>query len=91
MALVDVDTLVKERAGLLPEDREFHYLMSEMIEPLVGGVIIGGFVQEADESEGFTPFPVLRVQIKGKVYQVVVSMDDEMNGGGRLMIDEEVK
>jgi hypothetical protein len=90
MALVDVDTLVKERAGLLPEDREFHYLMSEMIEPLVGGVIIGGFVQEADESEGFTPFPVLRVMIKGKVYQVVVSMDDEMNGGGRLMIDEEI-
>jgi hypothetical protein len=90
MAVVDVDTLVKERAGLLPEDREFHYLMSEMIEPLVGGVIIGGFVQEADESEGFTPFPVLRVMIKGKVYQVVVSMDDEMNGGGRLMIDEEI-
>ena len=90
MALVDGETLVKERAGLLPEDREFHYLMSEMIEPLVGGVIIGGFVQEADESEGFTPFPVLRVLIKGKVYQVVVSMDDEMNGGGRLMIDEEV-
>ena len=90
MALVDVDTLVKERAGLLPEDREFHYLMSEMIEPLIGGTIVGGFVQEADESEGFTPFPVLRVLIKGKVYQVVVSMDDEMNGGGRLMIDEEV-
>jgi len=90
MALVDVDTLVKERAGLLPEDREFHYLMSEMIEPLIGGTIVGGFVQEADESEGFTPFPVLRVLIKGKVYQVVVSMDDEMNGGGRLMIDEEI-
>ena len=82
MALVDVDTLVKERAGLLPEDREFHYLMSEMIEPLIGGTIVGGFVD--------SDFPVLRVMVKGKVYQVVVSMDDEMNGGGRLMIDEEI-
>ena len=85
--LVDHDALVKERATLLPEDREFHYISSEMLEPLVGGVIIGGRVEEAD---GLTPFPVLRVMLKGKVYSVVVSMDDEQNGGGRLMIDEEV-
>jgi len=32
--LVDHDALVEERAKLLPEDREFHYIMSEMIEPL---------------------------------------------------------
>jgi hypothetical protein len=85
--LVDHDALVKERAKLLPEDREFHYISSEMLEPLIGGVIIGGRV---DESDGLTPFPVLRVMLKGKVYQVIVSMDDEGNGGGRLMIDEEV-
>ena len=84
--LVDHDALVKERATLLPEDREFHYISSEMVEPLIGGVIIGGRVEEAD---GLTPFPVLRVMVKGVVYSVVVSMDDEQNGGGRLMIDKE--
>ncbi len=84
--LVDHDALVKERAKLLPEDREFHYISSEMIEPLRGGVILGGRVEEAD---GLTPFPVLRVMVKGAVYSVVVSMDDEQNGGGRLMIERE--
>jgi len=86
MAIVDTDALVKERAGLLPEDREFHYIMSEMIEPLRGGVIVGGFVHEGDDD--FPPFPVLRVMVKGKVYNVVISADDEMNGGGRLIIVE---
>ena len=84
--LVDHDALVKERSKLLPEDREFHYISSEMVEPLIGGVIIGGRVEEAD---GLTPFPVLRVMLKGAVYSVVVSMDDEQNGGGRLMIEKE--
>lgn len=86
MAIVDTDALVKERAKLLAEDREFHYLMSEMIEPLTGGVILGGFVHEGDDY--FPPFPVLRVMVKGKVYNVVISADDEMNGGGRLIIEE---
>jgi len=86
MAIVDTDALVKERAKLLPEDREFHYIMSEMIEPLTGGVILGGFVHEGDDY--FPPFPVLRVMVKGKVYNVVISADDEMNGGGRLIIEE---
>jgi hypothetical protein len=84
--LVDHDALVKERAKLLPEDREFHYISSEMIEPLIGGVILGGRVEEAD---GLTPFPVLRVMVKGAVYSVIVSMDDEQNGGGRLIIEKE--
>lgn len=84
--LVDHDALVKERAKLLPEDREFHYISSEMIEPLIGGVILGGRVEEAD---GLVPFPVLRVMVKGKIYSVIVSMDDEQNGGGRLIIEKE--
>jgi hypothetical protein len=84
--LVDHDALVKERAKLLPEDREFHYISSEMLEPLIGGVILGGRVEEAD---GLTPFPVLRVMVKGAVYSVIVSMDDEQNGGGRLIIEKE--
>ena len=82
--LIDHDALVQERAKLLPEDREFHYVMSEMIEPLIGGVILGGFVHEGDD---FPPFPVLTVMVKGKVYNVIISMDDEMNGGGRLIIE----
>lgn len=84
--LIDHDALVKERAKLLPEDREFHYISSEMVEPLIGGVILGGRVEEAD---GLVPFPVLRVMVKGQVYSVIVSQDDEMNGGGRLMIEKE--
>ena len=84
--LVDHDALVKERAKLPPEDREFHYISSEMVEPLIGGVILGGRVEEAD---GLVPFPVLRVMVKGQVYSVIVSMDDEQNGGGRLMIEKE--
>ena len=50
--LVDHDALVKERATLPREDQEFHYISSEMVEPLIGGVIIGGRVEEAD---GLTP------------------------------------
>jgi hypothetical protein len=84
--LVDVDALVKERAKLLPEDREFHYISSEMVEPLIGGVILGGRVEEAD---GLVPVPVLRVMVKGQIYSVIVSMDDEQNGGGRLIIEKE--
>lgn len=84
--LVDHDALVKERATLPREDQEFHYISSEMIEPLRGGVILGGRVEEAD---GLVPFPVLRVMVKGAVYSVVVSMDDEQNGGGRLIIEKE--
>ena len=84
--LVDHDALVKERATLLPEDREFHYISSEMVEPLIGGVIIGGRVEEAD---GLTPFPDLRVMLTGAVYSEDLYMDDEQNGGGRLMIEKE--
>jgi hypothetical protein len=83
--LFDHDALVKEREKLLPEDAEFHYIMSEMIEPLIGGEIIGGFVHESDEA---APFPVLQVKVKGKVYKVIISMDDEMNGGGRILFDD---
>lgn len=80
--LVDHDALVKERKGMLPEDAEVHYLLSEMIEPLAGGVILGGYV---DTDSGIN-IPVLRVIVKGKVYQVIVAADDEINDGGRLMI-----
>jgi tRNA U34 5-carboxymethylaminomethyl modifying GTPase MnmE/TrmE len=67
------------------EQAEAHYIQTEMIEPLIGGEIIGGFVHESDDS---TPFPVLQVKIKGKVYKMIISMDDEMNGGGRILCDD---
>ena len=85
-ALFDRDALVKQRQGMSYEESLKHYLKTEMIDPLKGGVILGGFV---DTGAGIN-IPVLRVMIKGKVYQVIVSADDELNDGGRLLIDEEV-
>ncbi|CAB4149270.1 hypothetical protein UFOVP529_71 [uncultured Caudovirales phage] len=85
-ALFDRDKLVAARKGMTFEESQRHYLKTEMIDPLKGGVILGGFV---DTGAGIN-IPVLRVMIKGKVYQVIVSMDDELNDGGRLLIDEEV-
>lgn len=83
---VNHDALVKERQGLLPEDREFHYIMSEMLEPLIGGTIIDATIIEHD---GLTPFPVFMVVDRhGEKWQVTVSMDDEQNGGGRLLLEE---
>ena len=82
--LYDHDALLAERKGMTLEESEAHYIQTEMIEPLIGGVILGGFVHEGDD---FPPFPVLTVMVKGKVYNVIISMDDEMNGGGRLIIE----
>lgn len=83
---INHDALVKERQGLLPEDREAHYIISEMIEPLIGGRIVGGRIDE-DEYGDSLPFPVLFVEdIHGDKLEVIVSMDDEMNGGGRLIL-----
>lgn len=85
---VDHNALVKEREKMLPEDREFHYISSEMLEPLIGSYIVGGRVEE-DEFGGFPPFPVLIVQDPhGDKWEVIVSADDEQNGGGRLIIQE---
>jgi hypothetical protein len=83
--LYDHDVLLAQRKGMTLKQAEAHYIQTEMIEPLIGGEIIGGFVHEADDS---TPFPVLQVKIKGKVYKMIISMDDEMNGGGRILCDD---
>ena len=83
--LYDHDALLAQRKGMTLEESEAHYIQTEMIEPLIGGGIIGGVVHESDDS---APFPILRVKIKGKVYKVIVSMDDEMNGGGRILFDD---
>jgi hypothetical protein len=86
--LVDHDALVAERKGMSQEEAQIHYLCMEMIEPLSGGVILGGYVMTS-EDDG-RQYPVLRVKINDKIYGVTISADDEMNDGGRLFIEEEV-
>jgi hypothetical protein len=78
--------LIDERRGLLPEDRDFHYLMSEMVEPLIGAVITGGVVI-GDGSPEEPHVPVLFVEQGGKRYSVIISSDDEINDGGRILIE----
>lgn len=86
MAIVNHDKLLEYRKALPRDQQEPHYIMSEMIEPLVGGVILGGFISR-DEDERC--FPSLRVMLKGKVYYVAIVADDEENDGGRLHITEQ--
>jgi hypothetical protein len=86
MALINHDALLVERQKLPQEKHEHHYIMTEMINPLKGGEIVGGYVGDAGAQ---SLFPVLLVRLDGVIYQVVVSMDDEQNGGGRLFIEEE--
>jgi hypothetical protein len=75
-----------ERRGLLPEDRDFHYLMSEMIEPLIGACITGGVViGDGSPDEPLTP--VLFVLQGGKAFSLIISSDDECNDGGRILIE----
>jgi hypothetical protein len=78
--------LLAERRGLLSEGREFHYLMSEMVEPLIGAVITGGVVIGDGSSED-PLVPVLFVEQDGKKFSVIVQSDDEGNDGGRIIFD----
>jgi len=58
------------------------YILNEMVRPLAGGYIIGGGVS----SDGF---PMLRIRFReGREVWATISEDDEMNGGGRIMIEE---
>ena len=77
--------LITERRGLLSEDQDFHYLMSEMVEPLVGAVITGGVVIGDGVDDPL--IPVLFVEQGGKKYSVIISSDDEINDGGRILFE----
>lgn len=58
------------------------YILREMVRPLAGGYIIGGGVT----TDGF---PMLRITLRtGQEVWATISEDDEMNGGGRIMIKE---
>jgi hypothetical protein len=69
---------------------EKKYILEEMITPLMGMVVVGGSVDSTD-LEGnplfTTPFPILHLKNTetGKIIHVLVSEDDECNGGGRLI------
>lgn len=78
--------LIDERRKLLLGDRDFHYLMSEMVEPLIGAVITGGVVIGNGSPEE-PHVPVLFVMQNGKKYSVIISSDDEVNDGGRILFE----
>jgi hypothetical protein len=84
--LPDHDALVKERQGMTREQSEQHYIRTEMLDPLMGGLIIGAGVDSVDGCL----FPRLAVRSPhGEVFSVIISADDEMNDGGRIMIEVE--
>lgn len=70
------------------EARERKYILDEMIRPLYNGKVVGGNVS----ADGF---PLLKFEFRDNYAKtiryrwVAVSMDDEMNGGGRLFFVDE--
>jgi hypothetical protein len=78
--------LVAARGDLASAElRDAHYLFTEMVSPLYGAVIIGGKVIGDGIEEPL--MPVLFVEQGGKKYALIISSDDEMNDGGRIMIE----
>lgn len=77
--------LLTERRELDRKFREAHYLLTEMVQPLVGATITGGVVLGDGEEEPLTP--VLFVEQGGKKYSVIIQSDDEGNDGGRIIFD----
>lgn len=74
-----------ERRTLPYEEHEAHYLTTEMIEPLIGAVITGGVV--IGDGVEDPRIPVLFVMQGGKKYSVIISSDDEVNDGGRILFE----
>lgn len=77
--------LINERRALPFADHDAHYLTTEMIEPLVGAVITGGVVIGDGNEEPLVP--VLFVEQGGKKFSVIISSDDEINDGGRILFE----
>jgi hypothetical protein len=77
--------LLEERRKLPKAFHEAHYLLMEMVKPLVGATITGGVVIGDGDEEPLTP--VLFVEQGGKKFSVIVQSDDEGNDGGRLIFD----
>lgn len=78
--------LLNERRELDRKFHEAHYLLTEMVKPLIGATITGGVVVgDGSPEEPLTP--VLFVEQGGKKFSVIVQSDDEGNDGGRLIFD----
>lgn len=77
--------LLAERRTLPFADHEAHYFTTEMIEPLVGAVITGGVVIGDGVEDPL--IPVLFVEQGGKKFSVIISSDDEVNDGGRILFE----
>jgi hypothetical protein len=78
--------LINERRELSVGQRDAHYLLTEMVKPLVGAVITGGVVVgDGSPEEPLTP--VLFVKQGGKKFSVIIFSDDEGNDGGRIIFD----
>jgi hypothetical protein len=75
-----------ERRALPFAEHEAHYLSTEMVEPLIGAVITGGVVL-GDGSSEEPLIPVLFVEQGGKKFSVIISSDDEVNDGGRILFE----
>jgi hypothetical protein len=78
--------LLAERRTLPFAEHEAHYLSTEMVEPLIGAVITGGVVL-GDGSSEEPLIPVLFVEQGGKKFSVIISSDDEVNDGGRILFE----
>lgn len=78
--------LLAERRTLPYEEHEAHYLSTEMVEPLIGAVITGGVVIGNGGPEE-PLIPVLFVEQGGKKFSVIISSDDEVNDGGRILFE----
>ena len=77
--------LLAERRTLPYAEHEAHYLSTEMVEPLIGAVITGGVVIGDGVEDPL--IPVLFVEQGGKKYSVIISSDDEVNDGGRILFE----
>lgn len=77
--------LLNERRELGLRLREAHYLLTEMVKPLIGATITGGVVIGDGNEEPLVP--VLFVEQGGKKFSVIIQSDDEGNDGGRIIFD----
>ena len=77
--------LLAERRTLPYAEHEAHYLSTEMVEPLIGAVITGGVVIGDGVEDPL--IPVLFVEQGGKKFSVIISSDDEVNDGGRILFE----
>lgn len=68
-------------------EREMAYINHDMINPLIGGKIIGGLIDDNINKGWGRPFIILIVEKDNRKLYATITADDEWNEGGRIMID----